>query len=153
MSTEHRNILSYGLEGPEIGEDEELSKTPSTVPLDDHYNGHLVGGFRKRSRQDSLDFEERLNNVNREIGDPEDQHYSSKRPKASIAVGRMNHPSALVIHRVLCDHKRVEGEDHQDHPQGADYLDVPRFFANDTRGSPLRGKQPKAHNLDSFAED
>jgi hypothetical protein len=46
----------------------------------------------------------------------------------------------------------VEGENHQDHPQGADYLDVPRLFANDTRGSPLRGKQPLP-DFDEFLEN
>jgi hypothetical protein len=135
----------YGVEGPTIEDDEELSETSSTVPLDDHHNGHFPGGFRKRGRQDSLDFETRPSNVNREIGDSDDEHYSSKRSKtrhSSIAIGRMDHPSALITHRVSCNHRKVEGEDHQDHPHSADYLDVPRLFANDTRGSPLRGTQP-----------
>jgi hypothetical protein len=126
-------------------EGEELSEASSIVPLDDHHNGHFPGGLRKRGRQDSLDFETRPGNVNREIGESDDEHYSSKRSKthhSSIAIGRMDHPSALIIHRVSCNHSIVEGEDHQDHPRSADYLDVPRLFANDTRGSPLRGTQP-----------
>ena len=43
---------------------------------------------------------------------------------------------------MLCDRRRADGEDHQDHPQQADYLDVPRLFENDTRGSALRGTRP-----------
>jgi hypothetical protein len=47
-----------------------------------------------------------------------------------------------VVHRVVCGHHRAEGEDHQDHPSTADYLDEPRLFAKDYRGSALRGQQP-----------
>ena len=51
-------------------------------------------------------------------------------------------PEHTIVHRVLCHHRRVDGEDHEDHPQTADYLDVPRLYKNDTRGSALRGLQP-----------
>jgi hypothetical protein len=155
MSTEHRNMHSYGLEGPTIGEDKELSETSSAVSLDDHHDGHISGGFKKHGRQDSLDFEARSYNMNREIGESEDEYHSSKRPKmhhSSIAIGRVNPPSALIIHRVLCNHRRAEGEDHQDHPQSTDYLDVPKLFANDTRGSPLRGTQPLS-DFEEFLEN
>lgn len=50
-----------------------------------------------------------------------------------------SNPCRLIVHRVLCSQATVEGEDHQDHPKSADYLDVPRLFANDTRGSAVRG--------------
>ena len=51
-------------------------------------------------------------------------------------------PEYKLLHRVLCDHRRADGEDHQDHPEQADYLDVPRLIENDTRGSALRGVKP-----------
>ena len=142
MSTGDQNAHIYDLEAPSFGEDEDLSDTSSIGRLDDD---QILGLLRKRGRQDSLESTAGPTNVNGEIGDPQDEYQASKRPKthrSSIAVGRMSPPSALIIHRVTCSHNRVEGEDHVDHPLSADYLDVPRLFANDTRGSPLRGKQP-----------
>ena len=52
------------------------------------------------------------------------------------------HSPFLLLHRVVCDRRRVDGEDHQDHPQSTDFLDPPRLFAGDTRASALRGQQP-----------
>ena len=62
-------------------------------------------------------------------------HASRRRAEDSPA-------SYLIIHRVSCSKPRVFGEDHEDHATKADYLDVPRLFANDTRGSALRGTEP-----------
>ena len=75
-----------------------------------------------------------------------------ERHHGSLSQGRGVAPSCLVIHRVSCDRRRVDGEDHQDHPRSADYLDVPRLFTNDTRGSALRGQQPLS-DFEEYSEN
>ncbi|KIW24465.1 uncharacterized protein PV07_10176 [Cladophialophora immunda] len=45
-----------------------------------------------------------------------------------------------IIHRVFCDHPAVDGEDHSEHLDSADFLDPPRLYTNDHRASALRGK-------------
>lgn len=54
--------------------------------------------------------------------------------------GPFKAPPYLIIHRVECTGLGGEGEDHRDHPSSADFFDVPRLFAQETRGSALRGK-------------
>ena len=61
-------------------------------------------------------------------------------------------PEYILLHRVICDNRAADGEDHQDHPAQSDYLDVPRLFKNDTRGSALRGAKPLL-NPREFWED
>ncbi|KIX92613.1 uncharacterized protein Z520_11642 [Fonsecaea multimorphosa CBS 102226] len=58
-----------------------------------------------------------------------------------------------IIHRVYCTHPNVDGEDHSEHPDSADFLDSPRLYKNDHRASALRGRhqlpqgqQPDARN-------
>ena len=45
-----------------------------------------------------------------------------------------------IIHRVYCDRLDVDGEDHFEHPDSADFQDEPRLYANDHRASALRGQ-------------
>ncbi|OAG37479.1 hypothetical protein AYO21_08333 [Fonsecaea monophora] len=45
-----------------------------------------------------------------------------------------------IIHRVHCYHPDIDGEDHSEHPDSADFLDPPRLYTNDHRGSALRGQ-------------
>lgn len=48
----------------------------------------------------------------------------------------------LVLHRVECSRQVKDGWDHSEHHNAANYLDRPRLYANDTRGSSLRGLNP-----------
>ena len=104
-----------------------------------------AGVSLKRPREDSLDIAGLYDNHYRAT----DASLNAKQPVPQFKRHRGStslHPAVLphyvVVHRVLCSRNRAEGEDHQEHPLRADYLDVPRLFSNDTRGSPLRGKQP-----------
>jgi hypothetical protein len=58
----------------------------------------------------------------------------------------------LIIHRVLCNRTQVYGEDHTDHIKSADYFDVPRLYAGDTRGSLLRGVK-RMEDLEEYYEN
>jgi hypothetical protein len=71
-----------------------------------------------------------------------------------ISEGQGVAPSYLVVHRVYCDGSSVDGEDHQEHQSDgeSDYLDVPRLFTNDTRGSALRGQYPLG-DFEEYYED
>jgi hypothetical protein len=62
--------------------------------------------------------------------------------RASFVLDPNLKPTYIILHRVICERRRVDGEDHQSHPKQEDYLDVPRLFARDTRGSELRGQKP-----------
>ena len=77
-----------------------------------------------------------------------------ERHLGDISEGQGVAPSYLVVHRVHCDGSRVDGEDHQGHRSNgdSDYLDIPRLFANDTRGSALRGQQPLG-DFEQYYED
>lgn len=77
-----------------------------------------------------------------------------ERHLGDISEGQGVSPSCLVVHRVYCDGSRADGEDHQEHQSNgdSDYLDVPRLFANDTRGSALRGQHP-LRDFEEYYED
>jgi hypothetical protein len=74
---------------------------------------------------------------------PGEEHTNAwhKRRRLSASRGQNMKPVYMIIHRVSCTRSLVDGEEHIEHPENADYLDVPRLFANDTRGSHLRGTQ------------
>jgi hypothetical protein len=72
----------------------------------------------------------------------EQQLHRFKKYRGSTTVHHNAMPHYVIVHQVFCDHVQVDGEDHQQHPMRADYLDTPRLWAHDTRGSVLRGRHP-----------
>ncbi|RDW59547.1 hypothetical protein BP6252_12634 [Coleophoma cylindrospora] len=58
----------------------------------------------------------------------------------------------LVLHKVECKRSVTAGEDHSKHPRVACYLDVPRMYAKDSRGSGLRGVHYVA-DIDEYLEN
>jgi hypothetical protein len=111
---------------------------PSESPSEELHATEILG---KHGRDEFPENEERSN-------DP-------KRPRRHLpytSLERMVPPYYhLVVHRVSCKRAIVEGEDHGDHAPSASYLDVPRLFANDTRGSTLRGLQ-RLSDMEEFLE-
>lgn len=100
-------------------------------PMD--FGGSMPTGFDRGGSTSIISGEETS-----EMEEAYDNHILQRR----TVMGADQVAKSTIIHRVTCGHHRAEGEDHQAHPSQADYLDIPRLFAKDFRGTALRGQKP-----------
>ena len=111
------------------------------------------GNYSDSSRNGLNDLTHQMSNTNIEPGpnyrqeedaDSTDSYQINplQRRASLIQDGQKIAPVYRLVHRVICDNRRADGEDHEEHSPSADYLDEPRLFKGDTRGTALRGMQP-----------
>lgn len=97
----------------------------------------------------------RSNTVTQPLPVPEDEDPRgavSTDPNAPFNLTSTPRSRYLVLHQVDCQRELTAGEDHSKHSTSKCYLDVPRMFAKDSRGSALRGEHP-VRDVDEYLEN